>query len=162
MTEQQYQNWIQFSPGLVESYTLTEKRKAKILEEIDCCINYIVDKYKDQITDWDKAVYDEKHQCLHYGPGDSMSEYLWDNRYTVEKEDRKGNCESVTGRFGQMLSACVRAGFDVAVAPSAGVLGFTLGDVRQIFKGTLPQWVKDFFENPETLDDCLDNKKVWL
>lgn len=36
---------------------------------------------------------------------------------------------------------CVRAGMDCAIAPSAGVMGFTAGDLRRMYPEGVPGWV---------------------
>ena len=44
--------------------------------------------------------------------------------------------------WGDRIRCCLRAGIDVAVEPSAGVLGFTAGDLRRMWRGaTPPAWV---------------------
>ncbi len=39
------------------------------------------------------------------------------------------------------VNCCIRAGIDFAADPSAGVLGFTAGDVRAMFPEGVPEWV---------------------
>lgn len=80
------------------------------------------------------------------------------------------------------VRCCVRAGLDCAVAPSAGVLGFTAGDVRRMYPDGVPDWVAngDWCEipvkkivagigfipgdprNPEPFDQLVDTETVWL
>ena len=64
-------------------------------------------------------------------------------------------------RFEAQISCCIRAGFDVAVAPSAGVLGFTVGTLRRMYDGDIPDWISNFFKEPLT-DDVPDDMGVWL
>ena len=46
--------------------------------------------------------------------------------------------------WGSMVRCCVRAGLDLAMDPGEiGVLGFTVGDLRRMFRGRLPAWVAD-------------------
>lgn len=80
----------------------------------------------------------------HHQPiiGDFVDEYCFDNGLVKEKEDRHGNCEQVDSRTAIALRCCVRAGLDIAVAPSAGVMGFTAGDIRKMYPEGVPEWVK--------------------
>lgn len=39
------------------------------------------------------------------------------------------------------VQCCIRAGLDLAVAPSAGVMGFTAGDLRRMYPEGVPDWV---------------------
>lgn len=92
---------------------------------------------------------------------DFMSEYCWDHNLKKEKEDRKGNCEVVDSKMGIALRCCIRAACDVAVAPSAGVLGWTVGDLKKMWKGRkLPKWVTDFWEGDITT--APDEAAIWL
>ncbi len=43
--------------------------------------------------------------------------------------------------WGCRIRSCIRAGMDLAVAPSAGVLGFTAGDIRRMYRGRVPAWI---------------------
>ena len=80
------------------------------------------------------------------------------------------------------VACCVRAGFDCAVKPSMGVMGFTAGDVRRMYPDGVPDWVKDgewetigvkgvipgvgFVPEPKgdwhAFDSIADEAKVWL
>lgn len=157
MNKLQLKRWKKLTLGLARTGypNLTARRQKKLLAEIENFIDSITycHELKD-ICDWDGnkgTVY----VC------DELSSYLWENRYEFDRE-RKGWCEPVLGRFGQMLSACVRAGFDVAVCPSAGVIGFTIGDLRDIFGGTIPNWIAQQFEEPAAISAAGRNEGVWL
>lgn len=129
---------------------ITENRYKKLIEAIEDFIEILTEwNYKlSDIRDWDgkNGVY----VC------DEMTDYLWRKGYEF---DRRGEC--YCGKFGEMLACCIRAGFDVAVSPSAGVMGYTVGDIRAIFKNKIPKWVNDFFEKPIT-NDVPDDVEVWL
>lgn len=62
--------------------------------------------------------------------------------------------------FADELHCCLRAGLDVAASPSAGVLGFRVGDLRRMFPDGLPDWVAAFF-TPD-LAEAEDREPVWL
>lgn len=91
-------------------------------------------------------------------PGDRLNTWLWDNGHTsVHRvtDEEKGN------KFGNQISSCVRAGFDVAVAPSAGVVGFDVGDLTRACGGTIPKWVRGFFDPPLPAD-AAQAEGLWL
>jgi hypothetical protein len=80
------------------------------------------------------------------------------------------------------VGCCVRAGFDCAVKPSMGVLGFTAGDLRRMYPEGVPDWVKrgdweiigvkgvipgvGFVPEPKgdwhSFDSIADEVEVWL
>jgi hypothetical protein len=157
MNKLQLRRWKRLSLGLARTGypTLTPARQKKLLTTIEDFIDDLTswNDLKD-ICDWDGNA-GTVYVC------DELSNYLRNNRYEFERE-RKGWCRTVTGRFGTMLSACVRAGFDMAVSPGAGVIGFTVGNLRDIFDGTIPDWVAKRFKNPATLYTAERDDGVWL
>lgn len=163
MNNQQYERWKQVSIGLARSYeNLTPARKVKLLSEVEECIDWVVCNGLETVEDWDSSVrYGNSRHEYYESASTRVDQYLWDNRYEFERENKHG-VEVVRGRFGDMLSACVRAGFDMAVAPSGGVVGFTVGDLRDIFDGTIPDWIAEHFENPAELMNAGRNEGVWL
>jgi hypothetical protein len=151
MTKQQLKRWKKLSTGLAKTYNLTPERKAKLIAEVENAIEILCwDFPLEDIQDWDGNA-GKAYVC------DEMDEYLWSNKFYLER--RSGRV--IYGHFGEMISACVRAGFDVAVKPSAGVLGFTVGDLRAIFGRKLPKWVSQWFEEPLTAE-VPDSMGVWL
>ena len=151
MTKRQLQRWRKISLGLAKTYKLTPERKAKLIAEVDNAIEILCsDSPLEDIQDWDGNA-GKVYVC------DQMDEYLWSNKLYIERHSGR----VIYGRFGEMVSACVRAGFDVAVNRSAGVLGFTVGDLRAIFGRKLPKWVTQWFKEPLTAE-VPDSMGVWL
>ncbi len=93
-----------------------------------------------------------------YGVGDMMMEFLDNYRgyaprcracaiYEYGKEECR--CEEIEDMYyeqwgeqwGGPVHCCIRAGLDFASAPSAGVLGFTAGDLRRMYPDGVPDWV---------------------
>lgn len=155
MNRTQLKRWLKVSIGLANSGypTITPKRRELLIAEITCFIETVTSSFAlDQIKDWDGN-----------GGGcyvcDELSTFLWDNRYEFERE-RNGGCEVARGRFGTALSCCIRAGFDMAVAPSGGVVGYTVGDLRKIFAGKLPKWISNQFTDELALAG--DHEGIWL
>lgn len=99
------------------------------------------------------------HHALFTGPliCDAMAEFLYEyeprrpecracREDDVDGECRCGEIEQLWGaqwdeQWGGPVHCCVRAGLDFAAAPSAGVLGFTAGDVRRMYPEGVPDWV---------------------
>lgn len=161
MDQIQLDRWKQFSLGLAKKAypNITPRRREKLMAEVDDCIEWVVCNGLETVDDWDSYI--RLPSGGYYESASTrVDQWMWDNNYEREVEDRKGNCEVVCGRFATMIACCVRAGFDVAVAPSCGVLGYTVGDVRNIFDGDVPDWVNGFFSEP--LDAAADHEGVWL
>lgn len=49
--------------------------------------------------------------------------------------------EQWEAQWGGPVRCCIRAGLDFAADPSAGVVGFTAGDVRRMYPEGVPGWV---------------------
>jgi hypothetical protein len=50
--------------------------------------------------------------------------------------------DEVVERWSGPVACCVRAGMDCESSPSAGVIGFTAGDIRRMYPEGVPDWVK--------------------
>lgn len=124
----------------------TRERKTKIASEVGNFIDIMEQVWQD-IEDWDGNK-GSIHLC------DELDDYLYDNQYLRGDEHREN-------LFATQVSCCVRAGFDVAVAPSAGVLGFNVGTLRRMYQGEIPAWVANWFTPPLTGEEK-DRAGVWL
>ena len=74
--------------------------------------------------------------------------------------------EKIVDRWESPVHCCIRAGMDVALSPSAGVLGFTVGDIRAMYRDGIPQWFQDLWQSEagdEVMFDKLPGKSgLWL
>jgi hypothetical protein len=65
-----------------------------------------------------------------------------------------------------MLSATCRAAMDVVGEPGAGVLGWTVGDIKRMYDGQLPDWFDTGWKHKDDgyvkLQNEPDNIGVWL
>ena len=109
------------------------------------------------------------------GVGDDFSTWSWDNiivrdwmdeidhRWAAIHEEIFGDDDLITepifDSIRDPVHCCVRAGLDIASAPSAGVIGFTAGDLRRMYAEGLPDWVKGAFT---AFDEIKDDQGVWL
>lgn len=128
---------------------MTRKRRRKLVSAVRDAVDWIACNGIESIQNWDDG---PDYVC------DRMTDWLDDNgylHYRRSDDAERGN------RFACQVSACVRAGFDVAVSPSAGVLGFCASDLRQACRGKIPKWVRDFFEPPLPID-AAGNEPIWL
>lgn len=153
MNKVQLRRWKKVSIGLARDCHphLTEARRAQLVDQVEGCIDTVVWNYElENIHNWDGH---KGSACV----CDGVSNYVDEHHYHV----RTSTGEPYENRFGLQIRACVRAGFDLAVAPSAGVTGFTVGNLRTIFHRRLPQWVKTFF-TPPLAGRIADDEPVWL
>ncbi len=149
MTNEQFTHWEEFATRMAEHYPdAPETRKSEIVEKVK---EYFWWRhYQDDwhgIRDWDGNG-DDYFLC------DAVDEFFDNIRLDDETEEL-----NIDTLFNQVI-CCIRAGFDVAVKPSGGVVGFTAGDIRQMWDGEVPNWVKEFWEDP--FDEIPDEEDVWL
>jgi len=147
MTERQFRRWRRLSIGLIAAYHATKHRREKLLAETERFFDYL-DEYGlwQHMISWDDSLEGEAYAC------DLFSELFdcyshWSGRRQYE------------GRFYSQLSGCIRAGMDVAAEPSAGVIGFTVGDVRRAFRWHLPKWFLDLYPG---IGNAPAGAGVWL
>jgi hypothetical protein len=180
LTPIQADNWRQFSERMAwESHRWrTERRRRRVVEVVRDLIEcFISDNYLDMIGDWDghptpsgpgrgTMLYGRNHLEMAY-PCDSFDSRL-ENR-GLSHWDERASCVRETD-FASAVMCCIRAGFDVAVSPSAGVVGtrYTVGMLRRMFPEGFPHYVDDFFHGPGTSPDAPhlstlpDGMRVWL
>lgn len=151
MNRQQLVRWNRTALGLATHHsTMTDPRRKRLCFAVADCIDWIVARHElADIKDWDGGQ-GSAYVC------DDMSDYMWDHRYETARHG-----EMHYGRFGTLVGMCVRAGFDLAVVPSAGVLGFCVGDLRKVFPLGIPAWVNGYFDTPITTETPAD-VGVWL
>ncbi len=65
-------------------------------------------------------------QMEHWNP------FYWGDDYRYQRWD---------DLWGARIRSCLRAGIDMAVEPSMGVMGFSAGDIRRMYRGNVPIWL---------------------
>lgn len=163
MEQLQKERWIEFSVALARCFKHHYGKKLFALqEEIESAIDWVCCNGIEQFVDWDhsKPPKNPAHG-MNNSVSSRVSQYLWDAGLERERETKRGGIEVVHTALGERVLACVRAGFDVAVEPSAGVVGFSVGDLRRAFRGSIPDWVSEFFP-PGALAEATDAQAVWL
>ncbi len=76
-----------------------------------------------------------------YCVGDMCSESSesWNPYYWADLSDEQW--EKRQEQFCNPVTCCLRAGLDMAVSSSGGVLGYTAGDLRKMYPEGVPDWV---------------------
>jgi len=80
-----------------------------------------------------------------YGPYvcDIVSEFLSNyNPFYWDCEEWDEAYEAWEDEWGGRIRSCIRAGLDLASQPSAGVVGFTRGDIERMYPAGVPQWIR--------------------
>lgn len=155
MTPEQFDNWKDFCLRMARHGFdgATARRSAGIEEEVNGFFSWYDRDSEDvrQIVDWDNS---PTYIC------DRVSD--WTARHEHYRYNRRtGNETPRANRFANQVTACLRAGLDCASSPSAGVLGFTVGDLRRMYPEGIPEWaIKDF--DPPVTAQTPDTAGVWL
>jgi len=140
MTKTQFSRWIKFSMAMVRRTSLanTSRRKHKMCQEIKSFFREIQRNYAlKNILDWDGNYINGRESiCVCDIAEESLEHYKkWDEK-TEWYYERK---------FADGISAAIRAGFDICVRQSGGVLGFTIKDIKAMYRGNVPLWLKRKF-----------------
>jgi hypothetical protein len=124
--DQTVQAWLDFSTRLLNAYNLTKKRKEKAHRDI----TEFISMYEgEEVKDWDNAATSHGLVCEHF------DDYFHEHDYMDKYGGHKVNS------YFNLLRSCVRAGLDVAVGRVGGVIGFTVGDLKKIYGGKIPERV---------------------
>lgn len=82
----------------------------------------------------------------------------YDSELTRQKPDKNGDTGTV---LRNEVSCCIRAAIDTATSSTAGVWGWTLGDLRSMWKNRkLPKWVTSLYQ--DDLSPLPDQTPLWL
>lgn len=194
MTREQYERWKEFSLRMARAYPGMPKRgdhtRKWLVESVEWFFDVAVENNygpdfmgtASRITAWDQTDDDEENKDRYgrasIGPYvcdivSEMSEHVCP--YYWSKSDSQ--FERWDDVHGAKIRCCVRAGIDLASEPSAGVAGFTMGDLRRMYPEGLPDWIVANFTHigspfepvekcqPITADEFLampDDAGVWL
>jgi len=120
-----------------------------------------------EFINWDNSIdryapgrYNNRESCEPLC--DEVTRFIWD----MEDEGRlprRSNWGDPKGEsmMAVKLQCCIRAAADVAAAPSAGVLGWNVGQLKAMWHNRpLPKWVTNFFDGDITT--ASDDTPIWL
>ena len=152
MTREQYDRWKDFALRMVNIVIGPRKRKpsrSEVRENIEFLFECRIDPGESwkRIRNWDhtdpteeeKARWPRFAMCVGSHVSD-CAEYFVPDYWSMPDTERAH--EKAEERFVNPVHICVRAGLDLAVAESAGVLGYTAGDLRRMYPEGVPDWVK--------------------
>lgn len=153
MTPAQYENWKDFALRMARHgfVTATTERREKIAASIEGFFSWYDGQDVSQIVDWDNS---PSYIC------DAVMSHL--NPHDHYKfNERTGQEIECGNKFYDQVCCCIRAGIDCASSPSAGVMGFTVGDLRRMYPEGIPDWAINDFQSPITTETP-DDAGVWL
>lgn len=150
MTPEQFERWKDFATRMAlhahpDADEGTRQAAAGLVREI-------LDEYEGRLEDvqgWDGEG-GKAYLC------DDVANALEDYGHLHWNEES----ERVYSKAGGIAMSCVRAGVDVSLKPSAGVLGYDLADIRAMYPEGIPDWVAEFL--PEGHDDEPGATGLWL
>jgi len=150
MRQDQFRNWLDFSTRMAREArpAMNGTRKAALVRLVERLVRDSAEYGLAAITAWDEAPY----------PCDFFEKWLEAEGHLRWDESRQER----VGEFGTLAMCCIHAGFDVAVSPSAGVVGpeFNVGMLRRMY----PQGIPDFVaaQIGEEAVRAPDAQPVWL
>lgn len=153
MDKLQYERWKDFSLRMAKTCFYGHRRPTStwILEQVESWFYW-----RDFQEDWEN--YNSWDQDS-YPLCDHISEFYDDETPRLRCKECKKNrwyrdhdnckCYEIEERayyqFDEQwlgpIRCCLRAGIDFACQPSAGVVGFTAGDLRRMYPEGVPEWV---------------------
>jgi hypothetical protein len=153
MTSEQYDRWKDFTLRMV-NVAVGARKRAPSRADVRANIEFFFECRMEpetwrHVRDWDRTedwIDDAGRKHHDYCPADhiaDLAEHFIPNYWAIVNSQSR--YERERERWVDPVSCCVRAGLDVAVAPSAGVCGFTAGDVRAMYPEGAPSWLKAFF-----------------
>ena len=147
MTRLQFDRWHRLSLRLLRAYRTTAHRRERLTAEIRWFFDFLArEDFWQGMISWDLSE-DGTPYCCDLIP-DVFDGY---NCYSEKREDE--------GRFYSQLSSCIHAGLDIAAEPSAGVIGFTVEDVRRAFDWHIPKWFTELYPG---VAEGKASEGVWL
>lgn len=155
MTQEQYERWVDFATRMARTYP---RRSNAARAEFESCVAHFIGCHTNDgkdiagVSGWDDADNGHGLVCDHF------SEWWWDTMrawYSAPRdyyEDRRRDgtpkaFERWEERWVTPVNCCLRAGLDVASAPSAGVVGFTIGDLKRMYPEGIPAWVSEGYRD---------------
>lgn len=174
MTREQYERWVDFATRMARTYP---QRNAAMREAFESCVvNFIECHTSDGkdiagVSGWDEGKNGSGYACDHFSEWWWSTMRVWYDAPRDYYEDRRrGGTPKAFERWEERwvtpVSCCIRAGLDMASAPSAGVVGFTVGDLKRMYPEGIPAWVSEGMMDDEGKPVDLNaepaSQGVWL
>ena len=184
MTAEQYERWKDFALRMAKTCFNRRRRPSRdwIIEQVESWFSWR-DYQKDwgDYNSWDQdsyplcdhvsEFYADEYPC----PRCATCRHRWDcwdsNCEKCDRECRCGDAENLAyEQFDYQwmgpVRCCLRAGIDLACEPSAGVIGFTVCDLRRMYPEGIPDWINSGFQDhegqPVDLNAGECNVGIWL
>lgn len=173
MSPEQYERWKDFTRRMVPIAVSARKRspsRADVLANIEFFFECRMDPDEEwrRVQDWDSTEPSVDFPHSNFNVSDhikDLAEHFIPGYWGIDSDL---GYERASERYLSPVQACIRSGLDVAVAPSAGVAGFRIGDLRRMYPEGVPEWVKTYCQ-PEvshckvsSFDEVPDTEHVWL
>ena len=101
--------------------------------------------------DWGESYQENGRTRYWAGMGDRLTELIeWDD-YNTWNLSKTGKNEFICS---------IRIAIDLLVEQSGGVVGYTVGDLRKVFDGNIPEEIASTFE--PSIKEAKDFEPVWL
>lgn len=161
MTPEQYDRWKDFAVRAAKTWYATSRRPsvAWVQKAVEGFFEGLDAAEIALMCDWDNSEpYPDRdngfgRKAYPYCASDELTVFLgsWRQRECAyefcvvdddaadERLDRAH--EQWDEQWGGPVRCCIRAGLDMACAPSAGVVGFTAGDIRKMYPEGVPEWL---------------------
>ena len=140
--------WLDFAKRMIGAMPITTERKEKLINEVEGFIG-IYGVGEREIVGWDTTLQN----------GDMCVSSLFDEHFE-EYETWNPELEEYTGKFHNQLACAIHAGIDVVTQEwGGGVLGFDVGDLKNMYDGRIPHWVSSALELTGSEPD---HTMIWL
>ena len=136
MTPEQIERWKQVAKGMCFHLWehKTEARKARLWKEVE---SFIDELSPYEITSWEDSP--------HY-PCDWFTEFFYEYEYRFNREGEFVASRDHYSRFYNQLSFVCRASIDLVTNTGGLCIGVTVGDMKRVFGGSLPEWFTSQYE----------------
>lgn len=154
VTSEQYERWHDFAIRMAR--TCFWRKRNLNPKEIERNVEHFFECLDKEdllsIVDWDHSdPYPEGSEAAgvdYYGyPNEALPvtdmckehEEDWNPHYWGDRTNQQRDRDYE--RWISPVVCCIRAGLDLAVSPSAGVVGFTAGHLRKMYPEGVPDWI---------------------
>lgn len=131
---------------------LTEPRRGKLWDQLE---SFLTECLKRGATGWENG-----------GPGDYPPCDLFRDAFEEFDVPPHAIDQDRENRFYSLLQVIARTSFDAVDGFPGGVVGWTVGDVRRIYEGTIPDWwnnhLQDRAGNSVDLNQAEDHVVFWI
>jgi len=160
MNRIQYRRWKDFALRMADNgwpatITRTKSYKKTVKPAVEHFFDLLYHNYQHDITrieSWDHTRVDYRNAETfswgvrgEYWPcvGDEARRII-DEYWNPGRSDRK--YDEWDNLWGDRIRCCIRAGIDLALNPSLGVIGFCKSDIERMYPDGVPKWITQEWE----------------